>query len=83
MTSSIGFLIRISAQHVAKFKLIMMRKMVEWLREHDSEECAEWWEKYWTSFRDPRRGAITLAVPTSKSDADPSAAEQLRRKPGL
>ena len=56
-----GFLIRISAQHVAEFKPIMMRKMVDWLREHESEECAEWWEKYWTSFREPRRGAIILA----------------------
>ena len=55
-----GFLIRISAQHV-EFKPIMMRKMVDWLREHESEECAEWWGKYWTSFRDPRRGAIILA----------------------
>ena len=38
-----------------------MAKMVEWLRENDSEECAVWWEKFWTPFRDPRRGAYTLA----------------------
>ena len=56
-----GYLIRISAQHVPKFKPVMMAKMVEWLRQNDSEECAVWWERYWTPFHDPRRGAYTLA----------------------
>ena len=48
-------------EHVPEFKPVMMTKMVEWLRQNDSEECAVWWERYWTPFHDPRRGAYTLA----------------------
>ncbi len=40
---------------------MMMAKMVDWLSTNDSEECALWWEKYWTPAHDPSRGAITLA----------------------
>ena len=56
-----GYLIRISAQHVPSFKPVIIAKMVDWLRTNDSEECALWWEKYWTPVHDPRRSAITLA----------------------
>jgi hypothetical protein len=39
---------------------MMIAKMVDWLRTNNSEECALWWEKYWTPAHDPSREAITL-----------------------
>ncbi len=58
-----GYLIRIPAQHVPAFNPVMMAKMVDWLRTSDSEECALWWEKYWTSVHDPCRLNAEVQLP--------------------
>jgi hypothetical protein len=43
-----GYFIRCSDIFDERHKPIMQAKMIDWLRTADSDQTADWWERYWT-----------------------------------